>query len=184
MTEETGNVIRLRASPPCADCGSEKTVSRRETEEFDYRHGGEVVLLTADVTVHSCQTCGFQFLDSSSEDARNDAVCRFLGVLTPAEVKAVRVQYDLSRREMSVVSKIGEASLARWESGALIQTAAYDNYLYLLGYTDNLQRIRRRHGVQATANQAGSSRNWRSLDVTDRVYKQSREFSLRATARA
>ena len=183
MTKKTDNVIRLSASHPCANCSSEKTVSRREKEAFDYRHGDEVVSLMADVTVYTCQTCGFQFLDSSSEDARHDAVCRFLGVLTPAEVKTVRVQLGLSRREMSEVSKIGEASLARWESGALIQTAAYDNYLYLLRYADNLRRVRCRRSVQAAANQVGLSRNWRSLNVTDWVREQSRMFSLGAMAR-
>ena len=159
-------------------------MSHWEPDAFEYRHRDEVVLLTADVTVHTCQTCGFKFLDSSSEDARNDAVCRFLRVMTPAEVKAVRVRSGLSRREMCAVSKIGEASLARWEAGALIQTAAYDNYLYLLGYADNLQRIRRRHSVEATAEQIGRSRIWRSLQITAKLCEQSRAFSLRATARA
>ena len=79
------NVEKLYSS--CVYCGSDQTSTRKETETFDYRHGDELVQLSADIDVHSCQECGFQFADSSSEDARHDAVCAYHGVMTPAEVK-------------------------------------------------------------------------------------------------
>ncbi len=185
MTDTNDNVVQFSSSPPCADCGSDRTSTRKETETFDYRHGDELVQLSADIDVHSCQECGFQFADSSSEDVRHEAVCRYLGVMTPAEVKAIRVSYGFTRSQMAEASKIGEASLARWESSALIQSAAYDNFLYLLRYPENLNRLQQRTGAEQAADQPQMpQRNWRSLkgsSLEDKA-RQSNVFELRPAA--
>ena len=187
MTDTNDNVFQINSSPPCADCGSYRTSTRKETETFDYRHGDELIQLNADIDVHSCQECGFQFADSSSEDARHEAVCKYLGVMTPAEVKAIRVNYGFSRSEMADASKIGEASLARWESSALIQSAAYDNFLYLFGYPENLKRLQQRYqAAKAGEDDQRPQRNWRSLKgstLADQA-KQSNIFLLRPIAAA
>jgi putative zinc finger/helix-turn-helix YgiT family protein len=185
MTDTNDNVIQFNSSPTCASCGSDRTSTRKETENFEYRHGEELVQLSAEIDVHSCQACGFQFADSSSEDARHEAVCRYLGVMTPAEVKAIRVSYGFTRSQMAEASKIGEASLARWESSALIQTAAYDHFLFLLRYPENLKRLQQRTAAEKAADeQQKPQRNWRSLrgsSLEDKA-KQSNVFELRPAA--
>jgi hypothetical protein len=48
----------------------------------------------------------------------------------------------LSRAEFARLTKLGEATLVRWEKGSLIQNPANDQYLRLLGFEDNIRRLR------------------------------------------
>ncbi len=64
--------------------------------------------------------------------------------MIPADVAEVRKRYRLRREEFAAKTRLGEASLARWESGQLIQNAAYDNYLYLLTFEENMRRLEER----------------------------------------
>lgn len=52
--------------------------------------------------------------------------------LTPAEIRAIRVKHHCNRARFAKYTKIGAATLARWESGDLTPTAALDHYLRLL----------------------------------------------------
>jgi len=65
-------------------------------------------------------------------------------VITARQIRALRESYKLSRREFGALTRIGEASLARWESGEIIQSFGYDQFLYLLSFPENLQRLRER----------------------------------------
>lgn len=177
MTEVTHLQFGPKNNVPCANCGAENTATTTEPDEFEYLHAGELLTLQAQVQVHTCSDCGFQFTESDAEDARHSAVCEFLGVLNPAAVKAVRAKYGLSRSQMAEVSKIGEASIARWESGALIQSGANDSYLYLLQFADNFQRIQQRVHGNAVTNQAEPERTW-SFPVTERIRLEQTSFLL------
>jgi DNA-binding transcriptional regulator YiaG len=97
------------------------------------------------VPLRRCRDCGFEFLDSVAEERQHDAVCRHLGVMTPAEIRQIRQKAgSLSRGEFAKISRVGEASLGRWERGELIQNAANDQLLYLLTFPENLNRLRER----------------------------------------
>jgi DNA-binding transcriptional regulator YiaG len=147
-------------------------------DRFEYLHGDETVELQANVDVYTCEECGFEFTDSAAEDARHNAVCEFLGVMNPAEVKAVRNQYGFSRTQMASASKIGEASLGRWESGSLIQSGAYDNFLFLLRFTENMMRIQQRASGQTFESQIRAEKNWHSITVTETLRQEQAAFSL------
>jgi putative zinc finger/helix-turn-helix YgiT family protein len=123
----------------CPECDSESVLTRIETQTFPYGRGAEQVMLSADVPVHECSSCGFVFTDARAEDIKHDAVCTHLGVLTPADVRTLRDRWNLSRGEFARLTKIGEASIARWESGALVQNPAMDQYLRLLAHDDVMQ---------------------------------------------
>ena len=66
------------------------------------------------------------------ERLRHAGVCRHLGVLTPAEVRGVREQYGMTKAAFAEATAIGEATLGRWETGAVIQNRASDFYLRLV----------------------------------------------------
>ena len=66
------------------------------------------------------------------ERLRHEAVCRHLGVLSPAEISGLRKGFGMSRAAFAELTGLGEASLGRWESGAVIQNRANDRYLRLL----------------------------------------------------
>jgi putative zinc finger/helix-turn-helix YgiT family protein len=133
------------SAPPaitrCHSCGAAVTTRRSELDTFTYGVGNDAVTLTATVSVFACAACGSEFTTSEAEDLRHEAVCRHLGVLTPTEIQALRAKYGLSRSEFARLARIGEATLARWERGSLIQNAGYDQLLRLLAFPDNVERV-------------------------------------------
>lgn len=139
LTDETESTAR-----ECPNCRGGPVRTTLTTDRFVYGEGPSAAELTATVPLHTCDNCGFQFLDEEAEVAHHESVCRHLGVLTPAQIRDLRRRYDLSRTEFAQVTKLGEATIARWERGALIQNAAYDQFLYLLSFEENLERLRHR----------------------------------------
>jgi putative zinc finger/helix-turn-helix YgiT family protein len=128
----------------CPICGAHDVRTTIETDTFSYGDGPEAVELTVRVPVRTCNSCGFQFTDDIAEEVRHKAVCRHFGMMSPKEIQRIRKAYGMSRADFARLTRIGEASLARWESGQLIQSAAYDRFLYLLSFPENLERLKSR----------------------------------------
>ena len=125
----------------CAACGGVNLGRRTEADKFEYGAGEDAVMISVNVVVFSCGDCDFEFTGPSAEAARPDAVCRHLGIMTPAEVKDVRARYGLSRQAFASITRLGEASIGRWEAGSHFPNRAYDSFLYLLCYEDNFHRL-------------------------------------------
>ncbi len=138
------NLIEFPRLPElqCAACGSQNVRTTIETETFAYGESTARAELTARIPVRICDACGFHFTDEAADDARHEAICRHLRVMTPQEIATVRKTYGLSRAEFARLTRLGEASLARWEAGLLIQNAAYDRFLYLLTFRENIERLK------------------------------------------
>jgi DNA-binding transcriptional regulator YiaG len=132
----------------CFNCGSADVNRTWERQTFQYGSGESAVGLTAEVLVNTCKSCGFQFAGPEADEARHEAVCRYLGVLTPREIAAIREQTSLSRLEFCERTRIGIASLKRWETGALVQNAANDELIYLMAFPENVVRLRDRDRSQ------------------------------------
>jgi putative zinc finger/helix-turn-helix YgiT family protein len=131
-----------------------------ENQRFPYGEGSEAVELEVLVPVQKCSKCGFEYIDDAAEDIRHEAVCRHLGVLTPDEIREVREEYGFSRAEFSRLSRLGEATLTRWENGSLIQNNAYDQFLRLLRYPENIRRLQ----VSTTTTARSRVREMATLD--------------------
>lgn len=129
----------------CPACGAASLSTKFENQTFPYGESPRTVMLVAKVGVRVCEECHFEFTDGEAEEVRHEAVCRHLGVMPPRDIRALRELYSLSRANFAAITKIGEASLARWETGQLIQNAALDQFLYLLQFQDNLERLMRRN---------------------------------------
>jgi DNA-binding transcriptional regulator YiaG len=128
----------------CPNCnGTEFDLDRRE-QRFLYGKEGEASELTAVVPVSTCKTCGFEFTGEDAEEARHEAVCRHLRLMTPREIKALRERYEMTRVELAELSRLGTASLARWEAGILLQNGANDQLLYLLQFEENVALLNHR----------------------------------------
>ena len=143
---DRNNLVRFPLIEPakCGQCGSNNVASIFEEETFVYGSGDDAVEISVRVPVHSCRECAFVFTDDAADQIRHDAICRHQKVMTPSEVAAIRKMYDVSRAEFARITRIGEASVNRWENGLLIQNRAMDQYLYLLRFRENFQRIRER----------------------------------------
>lgn len=126
----------------CPLCDGDSVVTVQHWESLNYGSGDSAVKLQVDLPVRRCEACEFDFVDHEGERRRHEAVCRHLGVLPPAEVRAIRKRYGMSRATFARATGLGEATLGRWERGALIQNRANDRYLRLLGHPWNMRALR------------------------------------------
>jgi transposase-like protein len=115
----------------CDDCGARAVRKVYVDHRFTYGNGDSAVELTTMVPVWRCSTCDSMYMNHEGEAARHEAVCRFLKVLTPQEIRAIRGSRP--RNAIQAATGIAEASLKRWESGEQIQTLAMDTLLRFLG---------------------------------------------------
>jgi len=169
----------------CPQCAGREVQTQRIRHVFQYGQEPEAVQLSAVVPLRRCARCGFEFLDAAAEEAQHEAICRHLGVMTPAEIRELRRRYGLSRKQFAAITKLGAATVARWERGELIQNAAYDQFLYLLTFAENLQRLRDRNKPAPRAD-CPADRNeepprFRLINPTDDERAARRSF-LRKTA--
>ncbi len=130
-----------RRAPRCGNCGSMNVATSMETDRVVHGVGADAAELPVEVPVRTCAECGTQFTDDEAERVRHEAVCRYLGLLTPSEIRGIRIRYEMRRAEFAALTKLGEATLARWESGSTLQNAAYDRYLRLLCFPENVSRL-------------------------------------------
>ena len=100
-------------------------------------------ILTVEIPVRICASCGFEFLEHEAEVLKHEAVCAHLGVLSPKEIRGIRAMHGMSRADFSKMTGLGEATLNRWENAILIQNKANDRYLRLLALPDNMHRLER-----------------------------------------
>jgi DNA-binding transcriptional regulator YiaG len=128
----------------CPNCAENRFDTESREQRFLYGKPGEAIELVANVPVHICRACKFEFTSEEAEEPRHEAVCQHLGVLSPRRITDLRRLYDMSRAEFAELSRVGTASLARWEAGILIQNPANDQLLYLLHFEDNVERLRNR----------------------------------------
>jgi putative zinc finger/helix-turn-helix YgiT family protein len=149
MTDNTGVTGVSEPEVSCGQCGSTRLARSIQNDAFTYGQDANAVELSVLVPVYSCQECGFSFTTDVAERIRHEAVCRHLGVLTPVEIRNIRSQIGMTRERFATLTGIGTASLARWETGELIQGGGYDKYLRLLVHADNLERLER--GAKNTA---------------------------------
>lgn len=153
MNEQQNNI----QNAICPSCGEPAVATQSEAIKFPYSNGTEQTELEANVRVHTCANCGLRYLDDSAEEEKHNAVCDHLGVLRASEIRELRHKLGMSRLELSQLTKLGEATIGRWERGELIQNAANDQFLYLLGYPDNVERLRRRARAREHAALTGHS---------------------------
>jgi len=175
------------AKTQCPSCDGRQVTTTVEEQRFTYGTGDNAVELKAYVPVHHCADCDIDFTDGFAETLRHKAICEHLGVMTPDEVASVRKTYGLSRADFAKVTKIGEASLARWETGALIQNGAHDQFLFLLTFPENFERLRRRaeqteSHFEESAQTIPAAQRFRALSqegTLDRKRHESERFFLR-----
>lgn len=128
----------------CPMCGGSDLTVSTQTDHFSFGEDDKAVELSAEIMAYHCEECDFSFSGEDASDARHEAVCRHLQLLTPKEIRAIRDNIGMSRAEFSRMTRIGEASLARWEKGLKFQNPAYDNLLYLISVASNLDLLAKR----------------------------------------
>ncbi len=128
------NILNLPSGElrECDECGKNTVRMSFEEQPFLYGSGDGAVELRARVPVWTCASCGDAYTEGEAEDARHEAVCRHLGVLSPNMIRAIRVKCGLTQAELAKIAGFGVASLKRWETGSLIQNVSADRLLRLI----------------------------------------------------
>lgn len=171
----------------CGECGSTEIETTWELYKFPYGIAPSCIELECEVPVRKCEKCKFKFIDSEAERLCHEAVCLHLGVKNPAEIKSIRKSYGLTQDQFCEITKIGIATLSRWERGIVIQNEAYDSYLHLLQLRSNFQRvqIRNRYPDEFQANIGqGEEGRFSALDRTQEIEERKNNFRLRLVVEA
>jgi YgiT-type zinc finger domain-containing protein len=159
----------------CEDCARISVRIGNELQSFPYGEGEDQTILTAEVPVWRCSSCGLAYTDEIAEELRHDAICRHLGRLTPRELRNLRMTYALSQQEWAAVTGFGVASVKRWETSNQIQNEAADRYIRLLVRRDIFERVAE---LQATATTELRPYAFRTK-ITEEMRMKSNVFVLR-----
>ncbi len=116
----------------CPQCGEYTVTTHWHHDTFRYGSGDTAPTLHVDLPVRRCDPCDFEFLDHEGEHLRHEAVCRHLGVLSPGDISDIRTRLRMTRAAFARVTGLGEATLNRWENGAVVQNLANDRYLRII----------------------------------------------------
>jgi putative zinc finger/helix-turn-helix YgiT family protein len=186
MTRSVNMEPRQDFEISCPSCGSLDVSTEMHPHTFEYLDGTHTVDVTAVVPYRTCKTCDFQFTDEAAEDARHEAVCTALGLLTPKEIRSIRERYGVSRERFAEITRIGNATIGRWERGALLQNAANDQYLRLISRPEVFALLSRPSGapdVQPTGDVTALSlkERFRSVREPRRAKADASVFMLRAS---
>jgi DNA-binding transcriptional regulator YiaG len=165
----------------CPECDSPRVFTRPTPHSFKYGVSDDAPILDCLLPVRVCADCGAEFVDEEGEAVRHEAVCHHLFLHTPRQVLQLRESIG-TQVEFSDLTGIGEASLSRWETGASFQSKAYDNYLYLLTFKDNIERLRNRRYRQANDSIGLNDRRFRSIEISRHRLAQQKRFVLRPAA--
>ena len=115
----------------CATC-RERAVQpvRLDSYATTIEHEGRSYELTlADVPGTRCDVCQTLILDESVSDRIDDQLRNSVGLLHPGEIKTRREALRLTQGAVANALSVGEATFARWESGAQIQPRGMDRFL-------------------------------------------------------
>ena len=168
MTKVASPPTVLREFPgpkDCEMCGTPGLKTELVRDPFIYGAGDDAVELVVDIQVHTCAHCEMSFTSEDAEIKEHDAVCRHLGLLTRAEIRGVREQYGVSRAAFAHCTGLGDATLARWERGDVMQNRANDRYLRLLRDPDTFRKAVRMARVADRPRLAGAKQGG-TLPVT------------------
>ncbi len=113
--------LRCRYCPHCDTERNTKVIRRRET----YPVRGEDIVVEARIAL--CTFCGEEILDEGldSLNLKNayDVYRTKHGILSPEDIVRLRKEYGLSQRALARLLSWGEATISRYETGALPDTA-------------------------------------------------------------
>ena len=115
----------------CADCGADALQAFTEAEQFDYK--GQT--LSVDVEYSVCSQCDAEVIlpdQIKRNDCRvRDAWRKADGLLTGAEIVALRNQLGLTQQQAAQAFGGGANAFSKYERGEVTQSAAMDKLMRL-----------------------------------------------------
>ena len=166
----------------CPLCESTSIDTFLHSDVFKYGSGDSAVTLRVEnLPVRRCTSCDLEFIDHEGAQLRHEAVCRHLGVLTPAQVREIREGHGMTRAAFAEATGLGAATLGRWETGAVVQNRANDLYLRLTRFPLVMTLLQRMsvHEPESVPESCVPDRTFRSVVVDEKLRKRQSNFHLR-----
>lgn len=117
----------------CLACGEEAMDDQRGVFRFDPPAnvpGGTMIIEGAEW--RECTRCGERVIPHALHKRLEDEARRRQGLLTPAEIKAVREKTGLTQEQMAHLLGVGDKTYTRWESGRSFHNKSSDNLIRLV----------------------------------------------------
>lgn len=139
--------MERKATVPCAICGGE---ARLVSEEREVRIGRRATMALDEF--YRCADCAEEFYLPGMMDATlrrgAERIREEDGLLTPEQVKAIRLRLGLTQPEFERLLGVGKNTCVRWERGTIPQSAATDSLLRLIDHIpENARYLADLHGV-------------------------------------
>ena len=137
------------ANEICALCGKPSLRTFKGTYETQFidREGTLQKVAVPDVVWQECANCGEALLDDAAMQAIEAARRHAMDLLSPRDIRDLRSRLHKTQREMSRLLGVGEKTYCRWESGAYVQSEAFDRYLRLVMALE--ENVRLLEGMEA-----------------------------------
>lgn len=143
----------------CTECGSGTLYPA--TWESDFRHG-DVMLHVTDLECYRCDTCGADpvFTDQIRRNQLKIADAKRVhdGLLTGAQIRAVRERLGLSQSQASEIFGGGANAFSKYERGDVMQSVAMDRLLKVADFVPGVMDFLR---IEAGIAPAG----WQSVST-------------------
>ena len=125
----------------CYNCGNEQETEVITREETSVIRGKEI---TSTSNIRICSVCKEELFDEVLDEANinraYDVFRQKYGILPAEEIKSIREQYGLSQRAFANLLNIGEASIARYETGS-VPEKSLSNMIMLLKEPRNMKML-------------------------------------------
>jgi putative zinc finger/helix-turn-helix YgiT family protein len=82
-----------------------------------------------DLSIPKCEACGELVFSNRVDDLITQAFRAHLRLLSDEQIRIARKRLGLSQKELAERLGMAEATISRWETGALLQSRAMDNLL-------------------------------------------------------
>jgi putative zinc finger/helix-turn-helix YgiT family protein len=129
--------------PNCEEYRGTKIVERRET--YDVR-GRKITVTVEDEVCKACgEGIGSDEHDQKVLDTLHAEYRRQVGMLTPEQIMAIRRRYRLSQRSFAALLGMSEATINRYENGAL-QEHTHDNLIRACENAEYVHDLLQRRG--------------------------------------
>jgi putative zinc finger/helix-turn-helix YgiT family protein len=116
----------------CPTCGATALVEK--TGEFRFEPPANIpggTIIVPNSKWEECEACGETLLSPELLGKLDKQRYARLGLLTPAEIRAIRENAGLTQFQISEKLGIGEKTYTRWESGKSLQNKSSDNLIRL-----------------------------------------------------
>src|SRR5262245_46869807 len=130
-SNDVGDRKKVRPFPWwCPTCGKEEVFAATVAYQAKIGHDGRMYEFEIpELKTAKCRSCGALLFSNSADDQIRLALRAHIGLLTPDEIRTKRETLGLSQKKLAELTGIAEATVSRWETGALIQSRAMDNFL-------------------------------------------------------